>query len=293
MNHSSRAARRTGGTTRPPRLAARVGFTIVDLMVSIAVIAVLIALTAGSLAQVRQAGQAAVCLSTISQWGLESTILSNPGRETWPNAWDYPELLATKDLASIEYNFTYGVDYMGQAVVWHGPFLVNGWAPAVDAADSDISKPERACPRLGAVAPASWDGVRGALASYMYSVALVTHSDLWDPAHSDRRLEPRAWGRSVSISDVRFPSNKSVFFERQSFHGDGRMVWDKGARPIHVAFADGHAELVSTQDASPSLPYLQPKADQYAMPLGMRIPFNASAYGVRGVDRVVRTAALP
>jgi prepilin-type N-terminal cleavage/methylation domain-containing protein/prepilin-type processing-associated H-X9-DG protein len=270
-----------------------VGFTIVELLVAIAVIAVLIALTTGSLAQARKAGQAAVCLSTISQWGIEATNLAKPGRETWPNAWDYPELLADKDLASIEYDFTYGVDYTGQAAVWHGPFLVNGWAPAVDASDSDVRRPDRACPRLGAVLPEAWDGVRGALASYMYSVALVTHPDLWDPAHPDRRTEPREWGRSVRISDVRFPSHKSVFFEKQSFHGDGRMVWDNGVRPVHVAFADGHASLVSTQDASPSLPYVQKRAEQSGLPLGMRIPFNASAGGVKGVDRVLRTAALP
>jgi prepilin-type N-terminal cleavage/methylation domain-containing protein/prepilin-type processing-associated H-X9-DG protein len=270
-----------------------VGFTIVELLVAIAVIAVLIALTTGSLGHARKAGQAAVCLSTIAQWGAESANLANPGRETWPNAWDYPQLLAGKDLASIEYDFVYGVDYTGQAMVWHGPFLVNGWTPALSEDDSGLKRPDRACPRLGALNSTAWDGVRGALASYMYSVALVTHPDLWDPAHPDRRTQPREWGRSVRISDVRFPSHKSVFFEKRSFHGDGRMVWDQGARPVHVAFADGHANLANTQDASAPVPYVQAKVDHLALPLDMRIPFNASAFGVKGVDRVLRTAALP
>ncbi len=130
----------------------------------------------------------------------------------------------------------------------------------------------------------------GGAYSYVYSAAMYTAPELWDPEHPERRLEPDEWRRANRLSDVSQPSMKAVMFERADFHGDRLPIGaedPEGSWECHTAFADGHVKRVDAHDATPPLSvYFRPPAHsaEYFDRLPDTLPLSNTPHGIRGRD---------
>ncbi|MFU8829912.1 MAG: prepilin-type N-terminal cleavage/methylation domain-containing protein [Phycisphaerales bacterium] len=130
----------------------------------------------------------------------------------------------------------------------------------------------------------------GGAYSYVYSAAMYTSPDLWDPDHPERRQQPDEWRRANRLSDVRHPSLKAVMFERANFHGDGLPIG--GTDPVgtwicQTAFGDGHVKKVDAHSATAPLSvHFRPPAHsaEYFDRLPETLPLSNTPHGIRGQD---------
>lgn len=230
-----------------------------------------------ALARSRAAARIVQCSMTLRGIVGESLSWGGSRNDRWPNAWDYPNLIVEPpDLANLAgENYVVGFGYTAQVGVWQGPFVENGWVPfAVDRS--------KTCPEYKAPPDGEPGGLSGAWRSYLYSIAMVTHPQAWEPQNEGLPVD-RRWRSTARLSDVRFPSNKSVFFERAARHDNRLAVWEQGAGACNVVFADAHVHKVRPSDAVRAMRYETgwPSDDP---PGDAPIPFNSTPEGVWGRD---------
>jgi prepilin-type N-terminal cleavage/methylation domain-containing protein/prepilin-type processing-associated H-X9-DG protein len=250
----------------------RKGFTLVEVLVSVGIVAVILAIVLPALASAREQGRRVKCLVTMRGLHLESTSWQGPNDGKLPSAWDYPQLVYSNDLANIPESGSsvIGFSFTDQVRFWQGPFIANGWDLS-----ADINK--LACPsalrRIG----------RGdciARGSYWYSIALFTSANLWS-SEDDLVMIPNEKRQSVRLEDITFPSAKAMFFESESWHDSAKPIWLGGPGRANVVFVDGSARATDFQNAVTGRRY---EGDDRLIPGGGVVPFNSTPFGSAGVD---------
>ena len=264
------------------RQPAIYGFTLVEVLVTISIIAVLIALAIPPLRTARLQAQSSECLSRLKGLGEGMVIIEGRNGGSWPN-------LFRRDMRGEIQMFTtgttqWGVYYFGQVALWQGSFVGVLW-------DEGDPAEVWTCP---AVMRTGW-GLRGGreqlheqqasggIASYFYSPGLISEPAMWDPTDPTVREDRPGARRLVGVHEVRFPSRKASMAEVADFHGRSvRMAIEEDVDALNALFADGHAERSRAADATPGLP----TRHMFWFDWGevVRAPFLGTPWGAHGDD---------
>ena len=232
----------------PKKTPPRTAFTLAELLVVVAIIALLVALAAPGLRQARRAASVAVCRSNLHQVSHAFIMYTSDFADRYPAAQDP---VSTSPFYWL---------WMGRGFRdYIGPYLVkdiNAENPSVLVCPNDRT-------------PAS----TFERTSYAYSMAFY-HSpeqinSMSDPADNYSNAQPPV---AQTASNVRTPGGKILCGEWNSNHWpvlDDNGWWNERGRRVFL-FADGHAEdwradaIIPANDGLPNP--------------------NATSNGIRGVD---------
>ncbi len=264
------------GTVIPSR-----GFTLIEVMVSITVIAILIGLILPAIAGARSKGRNVACLSTCRQIGvLHATFADQVNQGRYANALQPGDLSCRWTLGS---TLTVTGQTMDQTQQWLGPLAVGGWV------ERWLEDARYECP--AAIRQLSADLIKnnpqaGAHYSYWYSPALFTSADLWDPEYPERREVPDRWRRSVGLHEVSFPSRKVLQFESGDHHGSGRFLgtFGLGEGRTNVLCCDGHATTVDPYKCTAALEVPWSRVTGPGVKIVGPLPFASAPHGYLGAD---------
>lgn len=237
-------------------------FTLVELLVAIAVVGVVIALTIPALRAMRQQAREAACTSRIGQCAAAATQYAS-------DASDLPPILpavigdtgerirARLVVGSTQVAET---DYFGQGRFW--TWVIGGdrlesvqtlMCPGVDITEDD--------PLLWSGAPPpAVGGFRCPPSTYVLVDSVLAHPTLWTPAgRADPALiGPQRWASCEQ------PSRKVALYEGLVGHEGGtvQLVTSRKPPTASVAFFDGHADHADFSRATPG--FQQPFATRPA-----------------------------
>lgn len=217
--------------------------SLLELIITIGLISLLLAITLPVLGGVRLAARETECLAQVRQTGLLISSYAADQRGLLPQVGE-PRL--TRSFS----NAGYWMNYFDQKTFW--PIVLRGYTAAPDdpreltCPYDDLPIVERAGNGHGSQFP---DGAVLPVA-YWYSTALFTRAALWresNPIVDDSQLRP------VNISEIAHPSAKAAFYELAGLH---RRVepplapfgadFDDKIRPYYrvpVTLVDGSATL--------------------------------------------------
>jgi len=247
----------------PPRRVAPHAFTIVELLVSIAIIAILLALLAPALGVVRRRMVAASCQNNLAGLGLATTAYAGDHRGALPT-FEYPEypsgdaepipvpewgtvdgwtILPFSEITFWAYQlreyvvYDPATEYLRAAEALACPVEFKDWKHQLEL--DLISDHEKAINPM-------WPTQK----SYMKSIALFTEPSAW----ADRAVTPdvNRIHTAVHMSGVRSPAAKTLLVERTSFHDhDPVDLIDRrpGSR-YNLLAIDGHVAVRRPENAS-------------------------------------------
>jgi prepilin-type N-terminal cleavage/methylation domain-containing protein/prepilin-type processing-associated H-X9-DG protein len=206
------------------------GFTIVELLTVIAIVAVLAATLLPALSRARESSKRAVCLNNLKQIGIAFMLYTDDYDDFFPCAQD-----------PVNTSPVYWL-WMGRG--WRG--ILNPYLSRYPA-----GKTSRifTCPS-DKTAPRNWEST-----SYAYSMcfyhspeqidAMASPSDTYDPA----RIVPSLGQKS---SKVLHPAKKILAGEWLDNHSGGANNWWSWAGARNYLFADGHAEYLPANRILPA-----------------------------------------
>jgi len=237
---------------RPPR-----AFTLTELLVVIGVIAILAGLAAPAISGARKRAGIASGASHLRDLVMMFDAKAQSIQSTWPTRFVPDDPIA--DL-SLGHTTMYSDRVLTQTVVW---------APAVESQKLADLSPEMysalVTPKLQReLAEVAWPNdfwmnnpQIGAGMSYLYSPALFTRWELWDPTQTANRANPDAFRMRVPQSAVRYPSLKVALFERADHYDTrSRIGFESEYAPgsaWHVGACDGSVRRVRRGGLEPSV----------------------------------------
>lgn len=239
-------------STPSKRLHRSVAFTLIEVLVVIAVIAVLLALALPAFSSSREQGRSTVCKSSVRQLAQCGTIFSADYKDGMPNVFLRPEYVVGPSLANITIDgMVWGVGYFTQVFWWHGPLIGYAFEP-------DTAGGVAACPTVNRAMGANQTNSNKLAFSYYYPVTNFTDHRLWDAAHPERRDSSDFWRKFVKVSDVLVPSRKVYFAEHATYHErNPARVWEGAVGSINSAAIDGSVRSLRVSDLSPAMAYDQ------------------------------------
>ncbi|HJN16812.1 MAG TPA: DUF1559 domain-containing protein [Armatimonadota bacterium] len=209
------------------------GFTLIEVLVVIAIIAVLAAILFPVFSRARESGRKATCISNIRQIGMAFLMYADDYDEGFPNTgepmlwmgrlWRWP---VQPYLANAGKQATPG-----------NPFTSVGFTPLVLLCPSDN------------VAEGSWDGT-----SYAYCAAFYhTPSQINTMTTTDLYAGSPPPCTTQTLANVTYPAQKILVGEWLTNHEAGIQDgwWSWGGARCYV-FADGHAKYVQAKMIAPA-----------------------------------------
>lgn len=185
----------------------RHGFTLLELIVSIAIIGVLLALIAPSLSKVRESTRIQRDVSTVRSIGAASLIWATDHKDFWPHIVDAPRRLYNIHRCS---DASSSLDWFSQTNLWTIPLhgymdhseMVSAFHPE-NTGYQGLGLTQEQIADLQTSANSGCSGTGIAMSS-----ALITNWALWkleDPIVDKNQLRP------VQVAEVAHPSNKVMF----------------------------------------------------------------------------------
>jgi len=241
------------------RSCSHSGFTLIEILVSIGVLAILIAILASALAAATTRGREVVTLSNMRQ--LSATFEQ------------YVQVYGAYPYAPRGAQFVVSPPESGEISIIEPPYwdldvywtaLMHDIAPWPEHFKTWVGP--------GAVENEEEPWIRGSLTgvpSYRLSHTFFARPRLWAPAERD----DAAFYREVSPNDVHHPSAKGMLWDAELTHLNADASADRDQRAI--AFADGHVAVRRMSQASPP-PEIPFKPDT--------LPVQDTPDGARGVD---------
>jgi prepilin-type N-terminal cleavage/methylation domain-containing protein/prepilin-type processing-associated H-X9-DG protein len=245
----------------------RDGYTLVEILVAIGVIAVLLGILIPTLASVRAAARATECASNLRGIGVMYEMYAADHDRRWPV---YPFTPGPDGVVSEMYRIapgwgtypdpaysgTYAFPYT-QVVLWAHPLQPYASDEPLDAPFNAVRAVT--CPAVyNLFADRAKQGfvVVGSLAgaSYYHPFAFFTRPEAWTqgpgvPVHIN------AFHGAPRLSDVRFPSNRASLIEAASYHAGRVTPLERAhAETFNALAADGHVSRRAPRDARPAVP---------------------------------------
>lgn len=248
---------------RKARIGDLAGFTLIELMVVGAIIAVLAAILFPALQSVKKKTQAATCANNLKQIGLAISMYMNDFEETFPPCQHYiswaggtPETYM-EGPTDLQYVLN---DYLGTSDGTHkNNMWLKTWVCPTAAqygrrgADAVSPFPYR-LGRFGT--PGSWWGGKGADITYRYNSRTTRDRDNMFGDTSSTRSYPQKLAAVKTPSQAAlmwdFPDNLSLYElsndVRYTMHGNNPdyTTWQGMATYINCLFVDGHVEMIRT-----------------------------------------------
>lgn len=237
----------TGPTPSRPR-----GFSLIELMVSIAIIALLISVLLPALAGARQSARRVLALSNARTLGQTFQDYLAQNRDAYPFVPGVSDPdLGGSDVVSVQW-WPKGT-LIGTTdpfmLSWAWPGVVSSVAPWTEHYATWVS------PGRSTTLPIAYDDRPDddreleQDISWRVSNAFLADPDLW----SDRPVkDARGLLRAVRGSEVAFPASKVLAWDTHLAYLTKRpeLVEDHWDAPTPMVFADGHADALRPQDAS-------------------------------------------
>lgn len=252
------------------------GFTLIELMVSIAIISVLITLSLGAMSGARRGAREVECRVILRSVGMghEAQAVTNGGY--WMNSFS-----DTMNETFRHFNTSdgaWGTSYWAQVRTWSDGLIGTYWE---DGDPASIWT----CPEVLHRRDQGFnDNPRfGAFSSYYYSAALISSPGLWDPDDRSAMKYYNDYRRRVAVHEVAYPSQKAALAEIADFHAKTiRPATDPDVEHLNTLFCDGHVERVRIVDAVPGLEITNMF---YFDGISYAPPFVGTPDGYLGVDR--------
>jgi len=223
------------------------GFSLIEVLVVIAVLGVLIGILVPVLAGARSAGGQTVTLSNLRQLGLTMADYNKTYKQAYPWAPEATEFLLSPPGTLPRASIT-SPDYWALGIFW--PALLHDIAPWPEHYASWVG------PGGLDADKAPW--FRGGqdldsfgVPSYRLSHTFFARPELWAPATQDNP----SFYRPVFVRDVAHPSSKAMFWDAEQTHL--RNMRDADRDPRAILFADGHVDVKRLSEAAspPSIPF--------------------------------------
>lgn len=255
------------------------GFSLIEVLVSLTIIAVILSLALPALGRARSRGRHAKCMATLHDIHImHATFADQVNRGRFANDFE-PDTVVVQWTFGSTLIITDKV--LDQTLHWLGPFLRNGWSTR------HLEEGSPHCPAAVRFIPFETDQNPQVLPfwSYRYSASMFTAPEVWDTSHPERRSNPDQWRRSVPIHAVRFPDRKVMQFEGGDFHASGKRLgkFSIGQGRTNVLCVDGHAATVDPYAGSTALEVPWPYEPLY-MDFTGAMPFSSAADGYLGYD---------
>lgn len=216
--------------TRPPdpvRISRPTGFSIIEVVMSVALVAVLLSLIAPALTGMRERGEAAVSLSNMRQHATTFAVYAVDFDDQYP-------YFVYRDADAV-------VRCESEAVVighWSAYAFWN-LALAADYYDERCAHPTFYPP--GYPSGLS-DAVPSGVTPYYYGCSFIAAAAYWSPS---RRTGAEQWG-ATRHSEVTFPAKKGLFFAHYPLvvQRAGAPTEGGAGFELPIGFTDGHAAPV-------------------------------------------------
>lgn len=215
------------------------GFSLIEVLVSIGVAGILVAIVIPAISSSRSAARSAICLSNLHQLGLLVSVYETNYKDTHPFA-EAGQPLPIGEAAPATSSFVVSGNHWSTNVNW--PSLLSYVSPWPEAYRAWICPGATRAPGQP-WAPAQPNTYAGP--SYSYSTSFVARPSVWSQRSTPASPEELA---ATKNSEVRSPSAKVKFFDSELAHVVARFSATKDARPL--LFADGHAQQNSLDRAT-------------------------------------------
>jgi len=269
-------------TSDHQRCAGGLGFTIIELLVSLSVIAVLFSITIPALRGAHKAATAVECLATVRGILVGHRLWSAAHKSRWLTIAIPP---GDSIHSTLEAGYTsYDIEGIDLGYVW--PVVIREYVDGARESGETMSCPEVQRNRPDLMNEPMRAHVV-AFRSYWYSPTLCTTSRLWDdgdPGSRALRRRPNDHIMAVLLSDVVSPSHKVAMFEHHDHHGDGAKITPQMTAKVSLGFADGHADRRPVDEAATPVGGIKWPFEQRIFQDGEAVPFAATPLGFSGRD---------
>lgn len=255
----------------------RRGITLLELLVSVSIIAVLLALAAPALFSTRGAAREKQCLATLRGVGQATHVWANDHRGAFPHLGTPGQL--------------YNVWTDPESGTIHGWFD-NSWSWTISMRGY-LDARQRVCPWHPSLDSPNMSEEHHTGSNYALSSALYTNWAMWKETNPITTMDQL---RPVRVAEVAHPSRKAMFVEFIPFHLAGfdqeaytavSLVgaWGRLRHGVNTALVDGSARSprMNTLESGPRPPdpfLLDPKDEGDFMPF----PLITTRDGFLGAD---------
>ncbi|MEM8757536.1 MAG: type II secretion system protein [Planctomycetota bacterium] len=252
---------------KPQLGGSRRGFSLIELLVSIGIVSILIALLLPTLSTSRERAMELVCIGKSRQIAGVLSVYAGEFDGVFPDLVGVPEPAGSDAVQA--HNFIAQKSFLFQFPQWHEWSGENGTSSLYGC----VAMPE----------PADDETPRGT--SFSITASGYTAAGLYNPAVPDATWTGRYPGKLRRHTDARYTSDKVMVYELQIYHawdpvhplGDGHTLGVNGTTGRGaVAFMDGSARGVGSAEPSDS-----ERREDVPWVYGR---FNSPRFGIAGRD---------
>lgn len=233
------------------------GFTLIEILVSISVILVLLAILQPALRLARESARRTQCLVTLKEIGVASEMMAAANGGWWFGSSPDEEPYIFDGMA----NTSHLIRPLSRAVWWQVQLDGILWNREETSESRYRADPNAiCCPSILSAYERefAWEQPDYISArSYVFSPALLTTPGVWSPENHTQRRDLPSHTKRFRMADVRSPSAKVALIETADHHAEGAAL-GKGAARANALLADLSARTAVTNQMRAGLELLWP-----------------------------------